>query len=357
MTIADEAGLGEELADERLLLLVALAQRAAVDRDDDRRALGAGRGVDVEPILLAAVLGRGNVVEVGRDRDAGGRRELARARGPRPPSSSAAPRTGAHAAAVMGMAGSLSKSVSGPRTAGNASTRIPGTRDAGLVRGNPWTSSARTCCSPCACCGRDRAYAAAVILTLAICLGANTAIFTVVRSVLQRPLPYPESSRLVSSFDGFPGAGVERAGTSVPNYMDRRAMTDIFSSVALYQWSGYKFGQGAGSEQVSAMSVTPSFFQVARRERRPRPAPERGRRHARQAQGGGAQPGVRGQAARRARRRRRPRHPPQRRALQGRRRAARDLQLPQPRGPRLHAARLHARRSSPRIAAGARTTR
>ena len=97
---------------------------------------------------------------------------------------------------------------------------------------------------------RDRAYAAAVILTLAICLGANTAIFTVVRSVLQRPLPYPESSRLVSSFDGFPGAGVERAGTSVPNYMDRRAMTDIFSSVALYQWWGFKVGQGAGAEQV-----------------------------------------------------------------------------------------------------------
>src|SRR5688572_21339721 len=109
---------------------------------------------------------------------------------------------------------------------------------------------------------KDRAYAAAVILTLAICLGANTAIFTVVRSVLQRPLPYPESGRLVSSYDGFPGAGVERAGTSVPNYMDRREMTDIFSSAALYQWSGFKFGQGAGSEQVSAMKVTPSFFQV-----------------------------------------------------------------------------------------------
>jgi predicted permease len=109
---------------------------------------------------------------------------------------------------------------------------------------------------------RDRAYAAAVILTLAICLGANTAIFTVVRSVLQRPLPYPESSRLVSSFDGFPGAGVERAGTSVPNYMDRRGMTDIFSSVALYQWWGFKVGQGAGAEQVSSMNVTPSFFQV-----------------------------------------------------------------------------------------------
>ena len=63
----------------------------------------------------------------------------------------------------------------------------------------------------------DRAYSAAVVLTLAVCLGASTAIFTVVRSVLLRPLPYPESNRIVSSYDRFPGAGVERVGTSVPN--------------------------------------------------------------------------------------------------------------------------------------------
>jgi predicted permease len=109
---------------------------------------------------------------------------------------------------------------------------------------------------------KDRAYAAAVILTLAICLGANTAIFTVVRSVLLRPLPYPEPDRLVSSFDGFPGAGVERAGTSVPNYVDRRSMTDVFSGAALYQWWGFRVGEGAQAESVSAMNVTPSFFQV-----------------------------------------------------------------------------------------------
>jgi putative ABC transport system permease protein len=82
---------------------------------------------------------------------------------------------------------------------------------------------------------KDRAYAAAVVLTLAICLGANTAIFTVVRSVLLRPLPYPDSRRLVSAFDSFSWAGVERASTSVPNYVDPRAMTDVFSAVALYQ--------------------------------------------------------------------------------------------------------------------------
>lgn len=111
---------------------------------------------------------------------------------------------------------------------------------------------------------RDRAYAAAVILTLAICLGASTAIFTVFRSVLLRPLPHPDASDLVYSYDAFPGAGVERAGTSVPNYFDRRELTDVFNSVALYQWSGYRLGEGAGAEGVSAMNVTPSFFQVLR---------------------------------------------------------------------------------------------
>lgn len=109
---------------------------------------------------------------------------------------------------------------------------------------------------------RDRAYSLAVILTLAVCMGANTAIFTVVRSVLLRPLPYPEPGRLVSSYDSYPRAGVDRAGTSVPNYADRRTMTDAFSAVALYQRSGYRLGEGARAENVAAMNVTPSFFDV-----------------------------------------------------------------------------------------------
>ena len=112
--------------------------------------------------------------------------------------------------------------------------------------------------------GRERAYAAAVILTLAICLGANAAVFTVVRSVLMRPLPYPDSGALVFSYDSFPGAGVERAGTSVPNYVDRAALTDVFDSVALYQNAGYRVGEGAAAEGMPAMNVTPSFFTVLR---------------------------------------------------------------------------------------------
>src|SRR5687767_8451676 len=113
---------------------------------------------------------------------------------------------------------------------------------------------------------KDRAYALTVILTLGVCLGATAAISTVVRSVLFRPLPYPEADRLIHSYDSFPGAGVERAGTSVPNYFDRRALPHVFEEVALYQFAGYRVGQGASAEGVSAIDVTPSFFRVLRVE-------------------------------------------------------------------------------------------
>src|SRR3954471_1699843 len=102
---------------------------------------------------------------------------------------------------------------------------------------------------------RDRAYALTSVLTLALCIGANSAIFTVVRSVLLRPLPYPESDRLVFMFDTFPGAGAERAGTSVPNYYDRVALTDAFDSVALYQLGRVRVGEGPGAAGVASTRV------------------------------------------------------------------------------------------------------
>ena len=109
---------------------------------------------------------------------------------------------------------------------------------------------------------KDRSFAATTILTLAICLGANTAIFAVVRSVLLRPLPYPQAERLVFSYDGFPGAGVDRAGTSVPNYLDRQKEVTAFESLALYHFRDLAVGQAVSGEKVPGMGVTPSFFTV-----------------------------------------------------------------------------------------------
>ncbi len=118
---------------------------------------------------------------------------------------------------------------------------------------------------------KDRGFAITAIVTLALCIGANSALFTIVQSVLLRPLPYPAPDRLVITYDSFPGAGVERAGTSIPNYVDRAKLTDVFDVYCLYQWGGFRVGKGGASEGVSSMSVTPSFFRVLRA------APLRGR--------------------------------------------------------------------------------
>ena len=67
---------------------------------------------------------------------------------------------------------------------------------------------------------KDRGFAATVVLTLAICIGANAAIFAIVNSVLLRPLPIPEADRLVTVYNGYPGAGVARGSTGVPDYFD-----------------------------------------------------------------------------------------------------------------------------------------
>ena len=83
-----------------------------------------------------------------------------------------------------------------------------------------------------------------------------------VRSVLLRPLPYPASDRLVNVYDSFPGAGVERAGTSVPNYFDRLTQTDVFDEQALYSFRGLNVGEGPSAERVRAMEATPSLLRM-----------------------------------------------------------------------------------------------
>jgi predicted permease len=111
---------------------------------------------------------------------------------------------------------------------------------------------------------RDRVFTLGAVLTLMICVGANAAIFAVVRSVLYRPLPYPEPRQLVLLYDSFPGAGVERAGTSIPNYLDRLPLKTVFESQALYRSRGLDVGTTGSAERVRAMEVTPSFLHVLR---------------------------------------------------------------------------------------------
>jgi predicted permease len=118
---------------------------------------------------------------------------------------------------------------------------------------------------------KDKAYALTVVLTLALCIGANAAIFGVVDSILLRPLPVPESDRIVIIYNSYPKAGAVYGATAVPDYFDRRRETTAFDEQAMYNQRGVTLGTTGGAERVIGMQVTPSFFNLLRA------APHRGR--------------------------------------------------------------------------------
>jgi predicted permease len=111
---------------------------------------------------------------------------------------------------------------------------------------------------------RDKTYALPVLVTLALCVAANAVVFTVVSSVVLRPLPLPQPERLVHVANSYPKAGVEEADNSVPDYYDRRQAVPAFAELALYDSVGRTLGTAAGAERVTAMVATPSLFPLLR---------------------------------------------------------------------------------------------
>jgi len=65
---------------------------------------------------------------------------------------------------------------------------------------------------------KDKAFNIIALLTLALCIGANSAIFTVLNSVVLQPLPFPDSRRLVTMRNNYPGVGVNSGSNGVTDY-------------------------------------------------------------------------------------------------------------------------------------------
>ena len=103
-------------------------------------------------------------------------------------------------------------------------------------------------------------FTATALLTLAVCLGANLTIFAVIDSVLLRPLPFPEPDRLMTIFNTYPKAGVERDGSSLTNYYERRGHISAFTSLAIYSYGTEIIGEAGSTEREQTMRVSPDFF-------------------------------------------------------------------------------------------------
>ncbi len=109
---------------------------------------------------------------------------------------------------------------------------------------------------------RTPAFTITALATLALCIGANTAIFAVVDALVLRPLPFPEPARLMTVINSYPGAGNPRGGPSIPNYFERREAITAFAHVALINPVGAVVGGPGNLRQVEAARVTPEFFAV-----------------------------------------------------------------------------------------------
>jgi predicted permease len=107
--------------------------------------------------------------------------------------------------------------------------------------------------------GKSPGFTAIAILTLALGIGANTALFSVVNGVLLTPLAYPHSGQLVAIYGKTPG--YEHAPINYLNFLDWMRETQTFSSMAMYRNQDYNLiGTGEVAERVRGFMISADFF-------------------------------------------------------------------------------------------------
>ncbi len=103
---------------------------------------------------------------------------------------------------------------------------------------------------------RSPMFTAIALVTLAVGIGANTAIFTVIDSVLLKPLPFPESDRLVAVWQAAPGLGLNDVNASPATYFTYREEGRVFQDIGLWQVESVAVTGLAEPENVQALVVT-----------------------------------------------------------------------------------------------------
>ena len=108
--------------------------------------------------------------------------------------------------------------------------------------------------------GKNPGFTAIAVLTLAIGIGASTATFSVVDTVLLQPLPYQQPERLVQVTETLPGMSTDEVGVAAGEYQDYRDRNHSFSQAAAYESAGFNL-TGAGQPlRINAASVSASVF-------------------------------------------------------------------------------------------------
>src|ERR1700688_4873606 len=103
---------------------------------------------------------------------------------------------------------------------------------------------------------------AVAVLSLAVGVGANAAIFSVGYAMLAHPLPYAGADRLVILHSTNPSHGVLWTTAAPANLLDWQAQSKSFEAIAGYRWGSVDLTRGAHTERLRRLFITPEFFKV-----------------------------------------------------------------------------------------------
>src|SRR5262245_14549919 len=105
-------------------------------------------------------------------------------------------------------------------------------------------------------------FTVVAVITLALGIGANTAIFSVVNGVLLRPLPYKEPDRLVRIYSEFPTMNLRKFWISVPEYLDIQKEASSWDSIGAWSANGVNIETTGEPIRVTASRVTRSLIET-----------------------------------------------------------------------------------------------
>jgi putative ABC transport system permease protein len=109
---------------------------------------------------------------------------------------------------------------------------------------------------------RNPVFSLVAVLTIAIGIGANVFVLTLVERILLNPLPYPEPDRLVRLIQSYPEQGLNTWGLSPANFASYHAQNQTFESLAAYSTTGTILTQSGDAEYLQAARVSADFFKV-----------------------------------------------------------------------------------------------
>ena len=105
-------------------------------------------------------------------------------------------------------------------------------------------------------------FSLTAVVTLALCVGANTTIFSVIYALLLKPLPFPEPGRIVEIYNIFPKAGLPKEPCSIIQYQEYKSQTVSYETVGLWNSNIVMLGAEGSADRVTEAFCTPEMFEI-----------------------------------------------------------------------------------------------